>query len=37
MSSTDIGIVSRRESTAESLPELVAGLAVIVLTILGLA
>lgn len=37
MSSTDIGIVARRESTAESLPELVAGLAAIVLTILGLA
>jgi hypothetical protein len=37
MSSTDIGIAARRESSAESLPELVAGLAVVVLTILGLA
>ncbi len=37
MSSTDIGIIAKRESIAESLPELVAGLAVIVLTILGLA
>jgi hypothetical protein len=37
MSSTDNGIVARREGTAESLPGLVAGLAVVVLTILGLA
>lgn len=37
MSSTDIGIAAKRESSAESLPELVAGLAVVVLTILGLA
>jgi hypothetical protein len=39
MSSSDISFssTSRREAAAESLPELVAGLAVVVLTILGLA
>jgi len=37
MSTTDIGISAKRESSTESLPELVAGLAVVVLTILGLA
>lgn len=37
MSSTDIAMGRTRESAAESLSELVAGLAVVVLTILGLA